>query len=108
MVQGSSLQDKLIGSKQRFYKGAGVHAMAADEQCWGIQIMTDNADITSITEWVSGAAIAARTDYTWENQPNTWTKGDFIVFDNPIVSLTLSSAAGSIFAYCEKRLGSHA
>lgn len=108
MIQGSSFSEKMLGSKQRYYSGAGAHAMAADEQCWGIQIMSDNTDITSVNEWKNGVSAGAKTDYTWQNQVSKWTKGDFIVFDYPVSSITLSGVGGSIFAYCEKRLGYHA
>lgn len=106
MIPGSSISEKALGSKQRFKTGVGAITIEAGYQCWGIQINNDATRISTLTEnpSIAGAAQSPVTNYSFEGV-DTLKAGNFILFDIPVISLTLVNAADSIFYYIERRLG---
>jgi hypothetical protein len=106
MIQGTAIQEKMMGSKQRFYKFAssGVVAIERGYQCWGVLLHADATDITSITENpnIAGAAQAAITNKTFEASTDL-LGNDFILFDIPVTSFTIS--AGQVYYFIEPILG---
>ena len=106
MIQGSSLTEKMLGSKQRYYHGSGVVSAEAGYQIWGIQINNDATRISTLTENpnIAGASQTAVTGYTFEGV-DTLKAGAFILFDIPVVSFTLVNAADDVYYYIEPILG---
>jgi hypothetical protein len=94
-------QEKLLGgARQEYYIGVGPHVPPTGFAFYGINIRVAATTIASISEKQSPEkAAVAITNKTWEGktdlQPN-----EFINFEFPVTSITLTNAGDSIWAYC--------
>jgi len=89
------------GARQEYYIGVGPHVPPAGFAFYGITIRVTATTIASISEkQFSNAAAVAITDKTWEGKTDL-QPFEYINFEFPVTSITLTNATDSIFAYCE-------
>jgi hypothetical protein len=91
--------EKLIGGKGCFMiVGDSEGVIPSGSAAYACIIGIDDTQITTLNHLVSGAVIEL-TDASWESV--ALKRGDYIVFENPVVSITLNGASDSIICYLE-------
>jgi hypothetical protein len=92
----------LGGSRQELYTGVGAHTPPSGFAFYGIKVRVAASTtlIASLSEKRSKNAVAVVvTNKTWEGTVGL-VEGDFINFEYPVTSITLTNATDSIWAYC--------
>jgi hypothetical protein len=74
--------------------GHSATAMPTGYKCYAVIIRVDSTAIASVT--ISGAAV---TNLSWETV--ALLRGDYIPFETPITSITLTNDTDSVFCYLE-------
>lgn len=95
-------QSKMLGgARQEYYIGVGPHVAPSGFSFFGIKIRIAATTIASISEKQSKDKDAvAVTSKSWEGKTD-FEANEFIYFEFPVTSITLTNAGDSIWAYCE-------
>jgi hypothetical protein len=92
-----SVQEMMLGTEPIWVSGNTPYNFADGKAAYGVVCRLDDTQITSITT-IDGDVI---TDKTWQSV-NMKAGVDCIVFDTPIISITLNTA-GSVALYPVKQ-----
>ena len=94
------LSEILGGARQEFYRGAGPHTPPAGFAFYAITVRVAATNIASLNEVrKKGDTAVTVTTKTWQGHAYL-LDGDYIHFEFPVTSITLTNAGDSIFAYC--------
>jgi hypothetical protein len=91
--------DKLVGTSGCILvTGATKVVFPTGYAAYSIVVAADATEVASVDQLVAGAP-AALTSASWNAV--ALTRGDYIAFENPIISITLNAAGDSVFCYLQ-------
>jgi len=91
--------DKLIGTNGCYYVlGDTTVLLPTGYAAYGMVVNVDDTEVTEVEQLVAGVP-ETLDDATWEGV--ALTRGDYIPFINPVISITLTNATDSVFLYLE-------
>ena len=92
---------KLLGEQCQIANG-GTTAVKEGYRAYGAMVRVDNTQILSVTKVESDdGTVSEVTDESWENV-DLLAGIDYVSFEDPITSITLSTGTSSVMLFLEK------